>query len=324
MSESTIICESCSKLGRAESMMRYANLNGKTFAIWHADCAPPKKVAILTRWENVRLTPSVLTPPPNHTSQAELADALERDKNVVETQRLLAESIAKIRQLEADLALIEKGKEAAERALRDEHRASLALARHGSLQINRDWVALANEMSMLKGEPGLHVIDGTLAKMVEPLIDPKEPFFETPAELEAYRATMVIDFMNKYRRGAFSDLERDPEEILVVKAVAYQQSYQVCCEILASKNIKLKIARNVEYKLEREAQSEARVEKERAKQEKRTSEGKSAEPARRKNLTQEEIQLNALEKLCGSREKAIEMKKSLDEAAAKLLAGVKK
>lgn len=299
MTESTTICTTCNKPGRTDGMMRQT-VDDTTTYYWHTTCAKPD-IASDYEVEPAPLPEGAPKPPVDHTV---LAAELERDRLLVEQRKLLAESKARIEALEADLALIEQGKLAAERALREETRACLALSRHGMLQLNRDFLALANEMAMLKGEPGLHS-DGT--RMAEPLIDPKEPFFSDERMLKEYRETMVLDFMNRYRRGAFLDLEKDPEEILVVKARAYEISYKVCCELLAQKNVKLKIQRNVEYDLDKTAKREERIKKETEKADK---------PARTTRAsTPEEKKWEALVKLCGSAEKAREMQTALDAAA---------
>src|SRR5689334_9343665 len=91
---------------------------------------------------------------------------------------------ARIAALEADLELIQKGKEAAERALAYERQQARELAQNGILSVKRDWVALANELAILKNEAVL----------------PDKN--ETDKANESFREALVIDFTNKLRMGA--------------------------------------------------------------------------------------------------------------------------
>jgi hypothetical protein len=120
---------------------------------------------------------------------------------------------------------------------------------------------------------------------------------------------MVIDFLNLLRRGALRELENDCDEILVVKAQAYNAWYKVTCEVLAGRNVKLKISRNEEHAKEVTLKKEARVEKE----------VKKAET--RRPVTEEDKIVEKLMKLNGgNRELALVMKAQLD-AKAREIAG---
>jgi hypothetical protein len=172
----TIICASCGKPGRADGMMRYETPEGETLAYWHSDCpTPPEVVDAEFREANeaseqvTALSAPVVPPPPIPTEI--LASALDRDRAVVELKKALHESQLRVKKLEADMALIAAGKDAAERCLREEIRMQNSLAKHGMLRIDRDWIALANELAALKNEPGLVIVDGVVRKMSHELME---------------------------------------------------------------------------------------------------------------------------------------------------------
>ncbi len=314
MADTTYACDSCTLMGRIDGMMHY-EIVGATETLtylWHPECPEPSEVtehraklaseAKALEARSVQVTPISNLPSKPSPNQMALANELERDRAVVDTQAELRAAQARIKALEADLRTIEAGKEAAERALRAEQAACVALARHGTLQLDRNWIELANEMAMLKGTPGLQEVNGAIVRMTNVLVNANEPFFQTQAELDAYRESLVIDFMNLFRRGAFSEIDKDVDEIVVVKAQAYNIAYKVCCEVLSQRNIKLKIARNASHQLEIDSARETRIETERKKIEK--SSAPKSEPIKKRNATAEEIIFAQMLKLSRGDERA--------------------
>lgn len=316
--ESTYPCDTCKKLGRLDGMMHSTfYVDSQHISVtyyWHTQCETPFEVNVLKRWKAVRdhkaLPIASVSIPPTFRIPLESTPSTPSTPtptHLAELNKALAESRERVAQLEKDLALVESGRAAAERCLREEFKIQTSLANNGTLRINIDWITLANEMAMLKGEP---VLDKQGHPTNEIRVNPNEPTFNTPEELEAWRHAATIDFLNSLRRGAFKDLESQPDEILVVKARAYDQWYKVCCDVLASRNIKLKIARNEDFKIEEAARKEERIRLETKKQDKTIS---------RKNATPEEKRLDAAIKLTGSREKALAMIASMDAAAKALM-----
>lgn len=342
-------CDTCGKPGRFDAMMSYDVENATSILtyLWHPSCDEPMEVsahraakpkAKIKELEIVAPSVAALVEPvveaeaPINPSTeripyvekqptpqaAALADALERDKHVQELSdrtrkaesladesiRLLAESRQRIKQLEEDLKIIQAGRDAAERCLREEFKIQTSLANNGMLRVNVDWVTLANEMALLKGDAVIGA-DGVRRT------NPNEPHFETKEELDEWRRTATIDFLNSLRRGAFKELDKEADEILVVKARAYDAWYKVVCEILSARNIKLKISRNEEFKLEQAI----------AKQEKAAKETEKAE--RKRPSSPEDKRFEMALKLTGSPEKARQMLKDMDAAAA-ALRGAKK
>lgn len=159
---------------------------------------------------------------------------------------------ARINRLESDLALINAGKDAAERALKYERDRARELAQNGTLSLKRDWVALSNELQQLKGE-----------KLGD----------ATEKDQQEYQEALVIDFVNRLRIGALAELETDDDETLYVKAKAYEVWYRACTATLQNRAIRIKIEKRDEFEQTKrdvkKKESDARIAKEQDKLDKR-------------------------------------------------------
>lgn len=299
-------CAKCGKLGRSDAMML---LNKR---LYHTGECYEKAQKDHTASDALQ-APTISLPVVNPKDV--LANLPPEAQAIIlqEQQRMLAEAQKRIASLEHDLSLIEAGKEAAERALRTEKAAAFALAKHGMLQLNRDFISIANELAFLTGKKQLT----TEGKLDEIKLNPDEPYFETQAELDAYRNQLVIDFMNRYRRGVMADLEKDETELLVVKGNCYDMTAKIIFEILSTRNVKLKITRNVEFAQEQAAAKDQRIVKETKKSEKKAERAQAQSP--------EEKRIGAIMKLMGvDRDAAVKQITMMDAAVKSKLAEVKK
>lgn len=195
---------------------------------------------------------------------------------------------ARIHDLEKDLTLIEEGRLAAIRALQYEKQRARELAANGMLTIKEDWVALANEMAIFAEKP---VGGGALV---------------TRNEEERVRAEgSAIDFVNRLRMGALADLETVSDEILVVKARAYEVWAKACNYLLSQRSIKVKISERDKFEEKKTLQSQERV---------KVAERK--EQTRRR--TPEEKLMEELTKLLGPDAARAHFAKMQEQAAAML------
>lgn len=79
-------------------------------------------------------------------------------------------------------------------------------------QLDTDWLAKAKELETLKAETDIELRDA-----------------------------ICIDFANKLRVNALKDIDKDPDNILVIKATAYEVYYRACVATLENRNLKVKI-----------------------------------------------------------------------------------
>jgi hypothetical protein len=164
---------------------------------------------------------------------------------------------ARIEALEADLAILNKGKDAAERLLKYEREKAKELAQNSALSLKCDWIAMINELRILKGE--------TIG--------------DDPKDNEEYQESLAIDFVNRLRMGALASVESDDDETLYVKARAYEVWYRACTSTLQNRIQRIRIEKSGDFEAAKLKQREAKVQiaKEKLEKRRRTPEEKIIE-----------------------------------------------
>src|ERR1700741_2566755 len=176
---------------------------------------------------------------------------------------------ARIENLERDLGIIQRGKEAAERCLKYERERARELAQNGTLSLKRDWIGLVNEFKLIQGQ-----------------------FIEngTEKDTEEYQEALAIDFVNRLRMGFLADFETEDNETLFVKSRAYEVAYKCCTYVLKGRAVKIKIDNNVEFDKTQKEIKERKIAEASSKHEKRrrTPEEKIVESCMALGMTEEQ------------------------------------
>lgn len=118
------------------------------------------------------------------------------------------------------------------------------LARNSNLSLKLNWTGLVEELKMLNGP-----------EECGPSGIPKD--------------VMLIDMVNKMRVGAFREIHQDSDEMVIVKAKAYETFYRVCVAELESRAVRIKIEKRNEFEQVKQEQKAARITAEKNKEDRR-------------------------------------------------------
>lgn len=204
----------------------------------------------------------------------------------IETERIKLQ--ARIEALEADLKLIQAGKDAAERSLRYERERALELAQNSNFSLKRDWVALVSELRFLQGKE----------------------ISEDPKDNAEYQEAMVIDFCNRLRIGALAELTAKSDEELYVIAKSYEVWYKACSAVLQNRALSVKLDRSIEFE---KTKSDLKT------RDRETKRAKAQDKEDRRRRTPDEIILDSLMKLNMNEEQARAHMAQMKGAAASIL-----